>query len=392
MLAAAFALAFLAGCASPGPPLPPSLKLPEIVTDLAASRAGDTVTLRWTTPSRTTDKLLIAGLVVAEICRAPVSLPPAQPAPPAAGAKPGVAAPCAPVVAHVSVVPGESEAIDPLPTSLASGAPQLLAYRVQLRNAAGRTAGASAAVFTVSGAAPEAIEDLRARATKPGVVLEWRPVSARQDTGADAVELERTWLDATAAASGSSAPKNDLGLIAPPKEPAESRLRVEAVGAGAGDPGGTIDRGAQIGRTYRYSAQRVRTVVLGGQTLEVRSLPSSSVTVALRDVFPPEPPAGLVAVPGFADAGDGTRKPTIDLSWEPNAEPRLAGYRLYRRELDGTTPEVWRQLGSELVTAPAYRDLSAIAGQRYAYRVTAVSDVGEESAPSGEVEESAPTQ
>src|ERR1035441_7007917 len=61
----------LAGCASPGPPLPPSLKLPEIVSASSetATRAGDEVRLHWTTPSRTTDKMLIAGPVTAEICR-----------------------------------------------------------------------------------------------------------------------------------------------------------------------------------------------------------------------------------------------------------------------------------------------------------------------------------
>ena len=71
-------------------------------------------------------------------------------------------------------------------------------------------------------------------------------------------------------------------------------------------------------------------------------------------------------------------------------EARLAGYRVYRRELDGTTPEVWRTLGAELVTVPAYRDLSVGAGQRYAYRVTAVSGAGNESGPSAEVMETAP--
>jgi stage V sporulation protein SpoVS len=99
---------------------------------------------------------------------------------------------------------------------------------------------------------------------------------------------------------------------------------------------------------------------------------------------------GLVAVPGFADASDGTRRPAIDLSWEPDSEPLLAGYRVYRRELDGTTPEVWRTLGAELVTVPAYRDLSVVAGQRYAYRVTAVSGAGNESGPSAEAVETAP--
>ena len=67
--ARAVALTLLAGCASPGPPLPPSLNLSAVVTDLSASRTGDAVTLRWTTPADTTDKLPIKGPIVAEICR-----------------------------------------------------------------------------------------------------------------------------------------------------------------------------------------------------------------------------------------------------------------------------------------------------------------------------------
>jgi hypothetical protein len=384
--AGAVALALMAGCASPGPPLPPSLKLPAVVTDLAANRTGDAVTLRWTTPADTTDKLPIKGPIVAEICRETLAAPSAS-----ASAAKAATAPCSPVVGHASVVPGESELVDALPAALTSGPAQLLAYRVQLRNAAGHTAGAAAAVYAASGAAPEAIEGLQAKATKAGVVLEWR---AEATVPEGAVELDRVWVDAPAerrqltssAASGNGAPKSDLGLGAPAKEPAESHLRVTA----AEDAGGTIDRGAQIGRSYRYMAQRVRTLNVGGKTLEVRSVPSASVTVAVRDVFPPETPVGLVAVPGFAGADDAARKPAIDLSWEPDGEPDLAGYRVYRRELDGTTPEVWRTLGAVLMTVPAYRDLSVGSGQRYAYRVTAVSGAGNESGPSAEVVETAP--
>ncbi len=45
------------GCASPGQPQPPSLKLVRFVDDLSAERIGDAVELRWTTPSATTDNL-----------------------------------------------------------------------------------------------------------------------------------------------------------------------------------------------------------------------------------------------------------------------------------------------------------------------------------------------
>ena len=56
------------------------------------------------------------------------------------------------------------------------------------------------------------------------------------------------------------------------------------------------------------------------------------------------------------------QRPAIDLSWEPDLEPRVAGYRVYRRDLDGDAASVWQQLGSELMPMAAYRDLSVVAG------------------------------
>src|SRR5260370_13026599 len=50
------ALAMLASCASVGPPLLPSLELPNPPTDLGALRKGDRVLLTWTVPSVTTDR------------------------------------------------------------------------------------------------------------------------------------------------------------------------------------------------------------------------------------------------------------------------------------------------------------------------------------------------
>jgi hypothetical protein len=417
----ALALALLSGCASPGPPLPPSLKLPEVVTGLTAGRVGDEVRLHWTTPSRTTDKLLIAGPIEAEICRENLAAAPTTAVKGGQSAAPGarenaVTAPCSPVVLRKRVTPGASEAVDALPASLTTAPARLFAYRVQLRNAAGRTAGASPAVFAASGPAPQAVEDLRGKATKAGVVLEWRPEA--QETGnreqgtegTESIELDRTILQpatantTTTTASNSMAttaglgPERKGGLPAVAKEPSESRFRE----GGAADEGGTIDSTAQIGHVYRYTAQRVRTVVLGGERLELRSVPSVEVTVEMKDVFPPEAPVGLVAVPGFAggpsvgqsagQAGERAQRPAIDLSWEPDLEPRVAGYRVYRRDLDGDAASVWKQLGPELVPIVAYRDLSVVAGRRYAYRVTAVSEAGNESAPSREVVETAPAQ
>jgi hypothetical protein len=190
------------------------------------------------------------------------------------------------------------------------------------------------------------------------------------------------------------------------KQPSQSRFRTAAAGSSAVDAGGTIDRTAQIGHAYRYTAERVRTVELGSQTLELRSLASAEVVVEMKDVFPPEAPVGLVAIPGFAgvesadkasdrsadQVGEQAQRAAIDLSWQPDLEPRIAGYRVYRREVEGDAAEIWRRLNPELVPVASYRDPSVVAGRRYAYRVTAVDASGNESAPSDGVEETAPAR
>jgi hypothetical protein len=356
--AGAMTAAFLGGCAAPGPPLPPTLNLPQIVLagGLSAARVGDEVKLRWTTPAQTTDKLEIKGAITAEICRE------------IAGSSTAGKTPCSPV-GRVTVTPGASDATDVLPAELLGAPAQLLVYRVQLVNAAGGTAGPSAAVYAAAGPGLRPVAGFAGETAKGGVVLRWRP----EATGW--VELERALLDP---APASPAPAGGLAGLMAEKQSAETRFRV---GDGSSDPGGTIDRTAAIGHGYRYTAQRVIAVFVGGQTLEARSVPSAALEFTVRDVFPPEVPKGLVAAPGMA--GDSA---TIDLSWEPDIEPRLAGYRVYRRE-EGSAD--WARVAPDLVAEPSYRDLKVTAGRTYSYRVTAVSTAGKESAPSGEVAEKA---
>jgi hypothetical protein len=260
------------------------------------------------------------------------------------------------------------------------GAPVVLAYRVQLMNAAGRTAGPSAVVYASAGAAPEPVTGLRATSTKPGVVLEWTHATGAQQTG-DSVELDRVLVSGDSAkAAGANAKattaKRDA-LLGGPEEQAESRFS-------ARDTGGVIDRTAQAGKTYRYTVQRVLQVPFQGKTLEILSEPSAPVEVAVQSVFPPDMPTGLIAAPAYSELG----KPAIDLSWEPNVELHVAGYKVYRR----SSTEPWRQLTQSPVTVAAYRDADVTAGERFTYRVTAVNDTGLESPPSAEASQTAPTR
>ena len=374
-LAAAAAMAcgiFLAGCASPGRPSPPSLQIPRAVTDLTATRFGDDVHLRWTTPARTADGIDLKPPILAEICRTPTASASSR------------AQPCS-IVQSLAVHPGISEATDTLPAALVSASPALLAYRIQLRGQLNKTTGPSAPAYSASGPAPLAVLDLRATDTRAGALLQWTPPppNPKAASAVDTVELTRTLASAPA-----STPPPTPSRAANPFRLRQSPAVPDSAGtvhlsAGPGDAGGTLDRTAELGATYQYAATRVRTLTLGSRTLEVRSEPSLPVTVTLRDVFPPSPPAGLLATPGPG---------SIDLSWDPGTDSRIAGYRVYR--LDQTAASAsgaaWQRLTPDLLPTPAFRDLSASPGHPYRYRVTAVDVSGNESPPSPETTETAP--
>jgi hypothetical protein len=388
-LAAVPLIAFAAGCASPGPAQPPSLDLPEVVKDLTAERVGGEVRLHWTTPEKTTDHLAIKGPMIAELCRITVSAAPSSA--------------CTPVK-RLPVQPGVTQATDILPPALTIDPPALLSYRVQILNSHGRSAGPSPEAFAAAGTGPSPVEQLRATPTRDGAMLEWQQ---QKDTTA-VVELDRLPVGPNgvviepappkAAKSSSkltiknqtekSRPQKPPSTSAPkplqmtPPTPIEVKLRTPLQST---DPGGTIDHTAQMGETYRYTASRVRSVSLNGHTLELHSLASPPVTVVMRNTFPPHAPSGLEAVPGGATAADRS----IDLSWTPNVDPDLAGYIVYRQEIDtkGVAAGTATRLNSTPVVGPAYRDQTAVAGRRYAYHVTAVDTAGNESAPSDPVQE-----
>ncbi len=369
------------GCASPGDPHPPSLKLPEIVKDLSATRVGDQVRLQWTTPSKTTDGLLIKGPITAEICRTTASAA-------AAATRKTV---CTPVT-RVAVQPGPSQAADSLPPALTQDPPQLLLYSIQLLNAHQHTAGPSPAVFAASGAAPPPVEQLHASNIPTGAMLEWKPQPATNSY----VELDRLIEGAPATQPKSSANKPTTRLktqkpqsaasstpgpaatklFKSPPPPTEVKLRTPQQ---VSDPGGTLDRsaqsGVQTGAAYQYTAQRVRSLTLDNHALEIRSLQSPAVALQLRDTFPPQVPTGLAAVPGPS---------SIDLSWEPVPDADLAGYILYRQPVSsaGSPTGPATRLNSVPTTAPSYRDETAVPGQLYAYRVSAIDNTGNESGPS----------
>jgi hypothetical protein len=378
-LAMALAAALLAtGCGTPGTPLPPSLHLPDPVTDLSAVRNGDRVSLTWTMPKKNTEKMLLKGDMAVRICRKEANEA------------------CVTTPGNLTLAPGaQGTFTDTLPTAKAAGTPRVLDYFVELKNQRGRSAGLSNAAQVLAGEAPAAVAGLSAKVRKGGVVLRWDAEAAGGQQSVNIViRLHRKLLTPQAGAK----PKTEAGLPAAPAEPVEQTLLVDgtddADGAGqsssteAGKAGQArdraLDKGVRFGQVYEYRAQRVARVTVDGKALELAGPISGPMRVETLDVFPPAVPTGLAAVATAADAQTGA---SIDLSWQPVADADLAGYAVYRREGDGA----WQQISPTLpVVGPAFHDANVQPGHTYRYAVTAIDQGGHASARSVETEETVP--
>jgi fibronectin type 3 domain-containing protein len=109
---------------------------------------------------------------------------------------------------------------------------------------------------------------------------------------------------------------------------------------------------------------------------EAESDPSEEAGITPEDRFPPAVPAGLNAA---------TAPNSIELSWESDTEPDLAGYRVYR----STGAGAFEKMGDP-VQVPSYSDRAVEHGKTYHYAVSAIDKSGNESARSGPVEATLP--
>lgn len=125
-----------------------------------------------------------------------------------------------------------------------------------------------------------------------------------------------------------------------------------------------------FGTNYYYSVRTVLETSVG----QALSPFCSPLAVSNPDRYPPHPPEDLTAI---------SDKSVISLVWTPNNEADLAGYWVYRREVDGEE----KRVNEKLLTTAAYTDKGLKTGKVYFYRVKAVDLLGNESAFSAEVSE-----
>jgi hypothetical protein len=130
-----------------------------------------------------------------------------------------------------------------------------------------------------------------------------------------------------------------------------------------------IDRTAEFGKRYTYIVQRI-VKLPGGK--EAESDLSAEIGITHADTFPPAAPSGLRAA---------VAPESVELSWERNTEPDLAGYRIYRAPADGPFESI-----AEVSQVPSYSDRAVEHGKTYRYAVSAFDQAGNESAKSAVAE------
>jgi hypothetical protein len=255
--------------------MPPSLNLPDPVSDLAAVRTGNEVLLTWKMPKKSTDKLLLKGLIPVHVCRKEGS------------------GPCVPVPGNL---------VFHLKRQVASR--RHCRRRLQPVNRVRSvilwscsTATAVPLAFRMppwcwQGEAPPAVANLSAKVIKAGVVLRWTP-----EHPGEAIRLHRKLL--TPKAEGKPQ-KAQQGPLAPTPELEQRNLLVDAGSQAGTAPDRALDQDIRFGQVYEYRAQRIARVTADGQTLELAGPFSEPVRVEANDIFPPMYPPGLAAVATLA--------------------------------------------------------------------------------------------
>lgn len=342
----------LAACGTPGAPRPPSLRLPETVRDLAATRQGSTVTLAWTEPARTTDGENIRALGATLVCMGVNDFPMTHCNSVLADLSSKEFAQCAPQMGKAArcAVTVTQEIQQKYPLGQAT-------FAIEVLNTNGRSAGLSNQVRVPTMPTAAAPRDVRAEVTPDGVVLTgYREELPPYPSGFGFVEhvYRRDAQAATAV---------DLGEALSLQSGKNVYAKFE-------------DKTAQWEHKYFYRMATVSTAA-GSQEAVVGDA-SPEIEVFVHDAFPPAIPTGVQAV-----ASGVGQQAFVDLTWAPNADSDLAGYNVFRHE-EG---QVAVKINSELVKAPSYRDSSAQRGRKYWYSVSAVDLRGNESGKSAETSE-----
>jgi hypothetical protein len=333
----------IAGCGRKGELIVPGTVLPAAVSDLSAEPRGDAVILSFGIPQKTTGATQLTNLAGFDIFRAELAPEIAE-------------CPCQfERVATVPVAGGQASGavITDNRAVWVDADPRLkvnmkYAYKVAAVNTDNFSGPQSKPVYAVLLSLPAAPRNLTAQPADKTAKLAWDAVDATTQN-APLIDIAGYNIYRSDKEGG----KPDRKVNAEPVK--EASLR---------------DSGLENGRKYWYSVAAVR----GPQKPLTEGARSETATVVPADVEAPAAPTGLRAVPG-----DGF----VALSWDPNVEPDLKGYFVFRKAGGDTE---FRKLNEAPTDKITFRDNAVEKGREYSYALTAVDS----STPPNESGRSAP--
>jgi hypothetical protein len=380
----AAALAALGGCGKQGPPLPPLRAIPAPTKDLTLRQQGTNVLFELTYPKTSAGGQALDGIKAVEVYEAvqpapaqgkpqplevkvfspnakkvfqvtdadvgastfgdrlifsmplpagamtPVA-PPAPKTPPKPPAKPPTPlAPASPTTTTAPAAPTPPAPPPPEPR------PAARFYAVRTISKNGEKSDFSNQVSLIPKNPPPGPDQVSTTARPDGVLVEWSPVP-----GALGYAVYRR----NAQEKGHGQPVHPAGATEK----------------------SWLDTTAHFGQSYIYSVTS-----FNDRDPFIESTFASEREIHYLDRFPPPPPTELV---GLGETG------RIRLVWRASEADDLAGYIVYRRGPQGE----FKRMTAQALTAAEYVDTDVKAGETYSYRVTAIDQTGNESAPGGEV-------
>ena len=376
----------LTGCGKKGPPLPPFVRVPGVVSQITARRVGDDVVVNLALPAQNIDQSVPVSLGRVEVFGYT-----SRTAPPSTRF-----AEVARLVATIDASDGSTASIvrdtlsadelvagPPLPRVAAPTAriptappvdpatPLKRYYLAVAYSETGRAGPPSAVVEVALTPLPDAPEDLRVTYDAEAVTIRWTPSG-----GLVGFLFDKALLPP-------ASPLDDGPSVAEAGTlpPGPTRYNVYR------DPVTQVDAATVAGKTpavsppaplnpmpldgftftdpLRSDGQRhcyAVSAVRGPAQRQVEGRPSMSACVTTIDIFPPARPTGLSPI-----AAEGT----ISLVWEANTDRDLQGYLVWRGE-EGS--ETMTRITDEVVKETRYTDQDVKPGVRYVYAVTAVDN------------------
>ena len=342
-----FIFFLLSACGVKGPLQPPLVLIPRKIEAIKTFQQEERIILKWTTPLVYENGLAMSTWPVVEIWGLEFPLEPDFKETVEIRLKEMIKK--SRLLAEVKLGEKESgltlpeifEASWEYPFNLEKSGELAFLFELRLRDERGRKSGFSDPVVIIPVTPPLPPHDLKAEVQENKILLRWEaPSEAPRPEEKEIVYGYHVYR------------KEDSG--------GWSRLNSELLRVPQYE-----DQSIVMGKTYFYAVRAVRII----DAIERESEASEELKIEMKDIFPPPPPSGVIALAG---------EDRIILSWEPSLSPDLAGYLIRRRAEDEATYEL---LTSEPILATSYEDFKVEKGKSYYYAITACDQAGNESRP-----------